>query len=83
MFLSAADDHAPSSCADHFFFLMTLTEHARAMLVPTTNQKRAATSSSLSVEEVQEKPVLPTKMVVNGLGPGPVTGRSRTLTTAL
>ncbi len=40
--------------------------HAHSMLVSTTNQKRAATSSSsLCVEEVEEKPVSPTKMVVN------------------
>ena len=43
------------------------SDRARAMLVPTTNQKRAATSSSLSVEEVEEgRPVLPTRIVVNG-----------------
>jgi len=33
--------------------------------VSLTNQKRAATSSSLSVEEVEERSVLPTNMVVN------------------
>ena len=52
----AADDIAPSCLHRH---------GAHSMLVPTANQKRAATSSSLKIE-VEERPVLPTKMVVNG-----------------
>ena len=36
------------------------------MLVSTTNQKRAATSSSLKIEEVEERYALPTnKIVIN------------------
>ena len=63
VFLSAADDHVPSSYADRLFIMLT-HDKTHSMLVPTPNQKRA-TSSSLSVEEVEERPVLPTKMVVN------------------
>ena len=64
--LSAADDHACSFLCNRLFIMLTHHDIARSMLVPTTNQKKAATSSSLSVEELEERPVLPTKMVVNG-----------------
>ena len=66
---SAANDYAPS-CLDC---------HAHSMLVSTTNQKRAATSSSLKIEEAEERPVLPTRMVAKrGSNPGPVASKSGT-----
>ena len=51
--LSAADDHACSFFLCDCFSFMLTHDIARSLLVPTTNQKRAATSSSLSVEEVE------------------------------
>jgi len=55
--------HTPSSCADHLFFMMTQTENTPCLCL--TNKKRIATPYFLRVEEVEEKPVLPTKMVSN------------------
>ena len=55
---SSANDYAPSSssCADDGIAPSCLDDrHAHSMLVYTTNQKRATTSSSLSVEKVEGK----------------------------
>ena len=55
---SAANDYyAPSSsCADDDIAPSCLDgRHAHSMLVSTTNQKRAVTSSSLKIEEVEKK----------------------------
>ena len=46
------------------------------MLVPTTNQKRATTSSSLKIEEVEERPVANQDGRQRGSNPGPVASKS-------
>jgi len=71
VFLSAADDLAPSSCVDRLSIMLT-HDIARAMLVPTTNQKKTATSSSLKIiKEVEEKGLCcQTRWLPTGIEPG-------------
>ena len=46
------------------------------MLVPKANQKRATTSSSLKIEEVEERPVANQDGRQRGSNPGPVASKS-------
>ena len=76
---SAANDYAPSfSCADDIAPCLD-DRHATAhfMLVSITNQKRAATSS-LKIEEVEERPCTNQDGCHTGIEPGACSSKSGT-----